>query len=151
MGSSNALADRDAFMRFQVFQWLIGATDVHAKNFSIYLEAGGAYRLTPFHDILSVYPVTGGRGANKRDLSLAMGLKGTKGKKRKIEQIFPRHFIATVKTVGFDPVRMQSILNEFTTELPQAITRLKRRMHEDVPGSIQSAIFDNSLRRLRPT
>jgi len=31
-GSSNALAYRHNFMRFQVFQWAIGATDGHAKK-----------------------------------------------------------------------------------------------------------------------
>ena len=145
MGSSNALADRDAFMRFQVFQWLIGATDGHAKNFSIYLEAGGAYRLTPFYDILSAYPVTGGQGLHMRDLSLAMGLTATKGKKRKIDQIFPRHFVATAKSVGFDPIRMQTIMLEFVDELPVAIENLKRRMHPDIPERIQTAIFTQSL------
>ncbi|EPD0746646.1 type II toxin-antitoxin system HipA family toxin [Escherichia coli] len=35
MGSSEALKDRYDFMKFQVFQWLIGATDGHAKNFSV--------------------------------------------------------------------------------------------------------------------
>ncbi|RDV25426.1 type II toxin-antitoxin system HipA family toxin [Alteromonas aestuariivivens] len=148
MGSSNALADRDAFMRFQVFQWLIGATDGHAKNFSIYLEAGGAYRLTPFYDILSAYPITGGQGLHLRDLSLAMGLTATKGKKRKIDQIFPRHFVATAKSVGFDPARMQSIMLKFVDELPVAIEKLKRRMHAEIPDSIQTAIFEQSLMKL---
>lgn len=148
MGSRNALEDRDAFMRFQVFQWLIGATDGHAKNFSIYLEANGAYRLTPFYDILSAYPVVGGQGLHLRDLSLAMGLTATKGKKRKIDQIFPRHFVATAKAVGFAPARMQSILLEFVEKLPQAIERLKHRMHPDIPDSMQTAIFEQSLMRL---
>lgn len=48
MGSSEALKDRYDFMKFQVFQWLIGATDGHAKNFSVFIQAGGSYRLTPF-------------------------------------------------------------------------------------------------------
>ncbi len=74
MGSSNALADRDSFMRFQVFQWLIGATDGHAKNFSIYLEAGGTNRLTPFYDILSASPLLGGNGLDIRKPNLTMGL-----------------------------------------------------------------------------
>ncbi|UMX92505.1 HipA domain-containing protein [Escherichia coli] len=39
-------------MKFQVFQWLIGATDGHAKNFSVFIQAGGGYRLTPFYDII---------------------------------------------------------------------------------------------------
>lgn len=149
MGSRLALADRDAFMRFQVFQWIIGATDGHAKNFSIHLEPGGVYRLTPFYDIVSAYPVLGGQGLHFRDLSLAMGLTASKGKKRKLEQIFPRHFIATAKTVGFDTQRMQSIMEEFFVTLPHAIKRLKQRMHPAVPMHIQTAIFDNALRQIQ--
>lgn len=62
MGSSEALKDRYDFMKFQVFQWLIGATDGHAKNFSVFIQAGGSYRLTPFYDIISAFPVLGGTG-----------------------------------------------------------------------------------------
>ncbi|WP_413692147.1 HipA domain-containing protein [Psychromonas sp. KJ10-2] len=62
MGSSNALEDQYNFMRFQVFQWIIGATDGHAKNFSIFIGRGGSYKLTPFYDILSAYPILGGVG-----------------------------------------------------------------------------------------
>ncbi|NMV23000.1 type II toxin-antitoxin system HipA family toxin, partial [Vibrio parahaemolyticus] len=80
----NAIEDQYNFMKFQVFQWAIGATDGHAKNFSIFIEKGGSYRLTPFYDILSAYPVLGGRGLNIRKLKLAMGLKATKGKKYEI-------------------------------------------------------------------
>ena len=145
MGSKNALADRDTFMRFQVFQWLIGATDGHAKNFSIFLQAGGSYRLTPFYDILSAYPLLGGNGLNIRELALAMGLKASKGKKRKIDRIFPRHFIATAKSVGFDPQRMQTILDEFVISLPTAIDKLKQRMHPEIPKRIEDAIFSNAL------
>ena len=55
MGSSEALKDRYDFMKFQVFQWLIGATDGHAKNFSVFIQAGGSYRLNVLrlHDRLS--------------------------------------------------------------------------------------------------
>lgn len=147
MGSKNALTDRDTFMRFQVFQWLIGATDGHSKNFSIFLEAGGSYRLTPFYDILSAYPLVGGNGLNNRELSLAMGLKVNKGKKRKIEMIFPRHFIASAKSVGFDTRQMQTIMDEFLVSLPHAIDRLKQRMHANIPTRIQEAIFSETLKR----
>ena len=145
MGSKNALMDRDAFMRFQVFQWLIGATDGHAKNFSIFLDAGGAYRMTPFYDILSAYPTLGGKGLNISELSLAMGLTATKGKKRKIEMIFPRHFIATAKTVGFDTHRMKDIMDEFAVNLPPAIDKLQQRIPANFPVQIQNAIFSNAL------
>lgn len=68
MGSSEALKDRYDFMKFQVFQWLIGATDGHAKNFSVFIQAGGSYRLTPFYDIISAFPVLGGTGIHISDL-----------------------------------------------------------------------------------
>jgi len=149
MGSSNALADRDSFMRFQVFQWLIGATDGHAKNFSIYLEAGGTYRLTPFYDILSAYPLLGGKGLDIRKLSLAMGLTASKGKKYKLDLIQPRHFINTAKATGFDAERMQQIMDDFAKTMPSAIARLQQRMHALIPQVIQTAIFGNTLQQLK--
>lgn len=101
LGSSEALKDRYDFMKFMVFQWLTGATDGHAKNFSIYLLPGGSYRLTPFYDIISAFPVLGGTGLHLRDLKLSMGLNATKGRKTEINAIYPRHFLATAKAVNF--------------------------------------------------
>ena len=36
--------------------WLLGATDGHAKNFSIFLLPGGRFRLTPLYDVMSAQP-----------------------------------------------------------------------------------------------
>ncbi|MBO1997424.1 hypothetical protein J4730_12585 [Klebsiella pneumoniae] len=54
------------------------------KNFSIYLLPGGSYRLTPFYDIISAFPVLGGTGLHLRDLKLSMGLNATKGVKQRL-------------------------------------------------------------------
>lgn len=148
MGSSNALDDRYTFMKFQVFQWLIGATDGHAKNFSIFIERGGSYRLTPFYDILSVFPATGGNGLNVRDLKLAMGLKASKGKKREIDKIFPRHFLATAKEVNFDSNQMIEIINFMTKEIGPAIHRVEKKLPNSFPERIAAELFENSLHRV---
>ena len=148
MGSSNALADRDNFMKFQVFQWLIGATDGHAKNFSVFLERGGSYRLTPFYDIMSVFPVMGGTGLNIRDVKLAMSLKASKGKKSEIDKIFPRHFIATAKQVNFAPSRMIEILDFFVDEMEAAIERVAKTLPDTFPAAIADALFTHTLRML---
>ncbi|MCF4010602.1 HipA domain-containing protein [Rheinheimera sp. UJ63] len=42
-------------MRSQILFWLLGATDGHAKNFSIFLEQQDQYWLTPLYDILSAF------------------------------------------------------------------------------------------------
>lgn len=146
MGSSNALEDRDDFMKFQVFQWLIGATDGHAKNFSLYIERGGSYRLTPFYDILSAYPVLGGAGLNIRELKLAMGLAASKGKKSEIDKIFPRHFLATAESVRFSTERMAQILAFFAEALPAAVARVRQGLPAVIPPAIADAIFDNALK-----
>ncbi|GHA50587.1 type II toxin-antitoxin system HipA family toxin [Photobacterium aphoticum] len=146
LGSSNALADREMFMRFQVFQWIIGATDGHAKNFSIFLGVGGSYQLTPFYDILSAYPLLGGKGLHLRSLKLAMGLKASKGKKYPLDGIFARHFIATAKDVGFSIHQMNTIIDEFVAQLPGAIERVNRILPEDFPEHISQSIFENSLK-----
>jgi serine/threonine-protein kinase HipA len=57
-GSEKAAEDRRDFMRTQLVFWLLAAIDGHAKNFSIFLQAGGGYRLTPRYDILSARPNT---------------------------------------------------------------------------------------------
>ncbi|HIF9306601.1 TPA: type II toxin-antitoxin system HipA family toxin [Photobacterium damselae] len=140
MGSSNALEDRYNFMRFQVFQWLIGATDGHAKNFSIYIDKGGSYRLTPFYDILSAYPLLGGKGLNIRKLKLAMGLKATKGKKYEISKILPRHFLDTAKDVNFNQDTMQEIINEMKDALPKAMLQVSATLPKGFPEHIVSSI-----------
>lgn len=66
----------------QVFQWLIGATDGHAKNFSVFIQAGGSYRLTPFYDIISAFPVLGGTGITSAISNWQWGLTHPKAKKR---------------------------------------------------------------------
>ncbi|MFW9699882.1 HipA domain-containing protein [Vibrio parahaemolyticus] len=147
--STDAPKDRDDFMRFQVFQWLIGATDGHAKNFSIFIEANGAYRLTPFYDIMSAYPTSHGRGINTRKLKLAMSLKSTsKGNKCHLEKIYPRHFIATAETVGFCTIRMQEILDEFVDAFPNAIDQVVNQLPNGFPVHIVDSITTNTLRML---
>ncbi|PML13644.1 type II toxin-antitoxin system HipA family toxin [Vibrio breoganii] len=149
MGSSNALEDRYNFMRFQVFQWLIGATDGHAKNFSIYLDQGGSYRLTPFYDILSAYPLLGGKGLNIRKLKLAMGLKATKGKKYEVSKIQPRHFLDTAKAVNFSQDSMQEILDEMKEALPKAILQVSAELPDDFPKYIAESIFENTQKIIK--
>lgn len=148
MGSRQALEDRATFMKFQLFQWLIGATDGHAKNFSLFIERGGGYRLTPFYDIISVYPVMGGTGLRRRDLKLAMSLKGSKGRKNAIETIFPRHFLATAKQVGFSENRMIGLIDEFVAETAPAIERVVRHLPADFSPRIVDILFEHTLRML---
>lgn len=133
-------------MKFQVFQWLIGATDGHAKNFSVFIQAGGSYRLTPFYDIISAFPVLGGTGIHISDLKLAMGLNASKGKKTAIDKIYPRHFLATAKVLRFPEVQMHEILSDFARMIPAALDNVKTSLPTDFPENVVTAVETNVLR-----
>ncbi|BBM66754.1 serine/threonine protein kinase [Vibrio alfacsensis] len=144
--SSDSLKDRESFMRFQVFQWLIGATDGHAKNFSININSDGNYQLTPFYDVLSAFPMLGGNGLNIRSLKLAMGLKATRGRKYHIDKIYSRHFLDTAKECGFDPDAMETILQDFIRAIPHAIDSVSKSLPYGFPSYVSDSIFENTLK-----
>lgn len=75
-GSSDP-ADRGSFAVTQLAFWLLGATDGHAKNFSLFLEAGDGFITTPLYDVLSIFPYLGDKGdqIRWREAELAMALR----------------------------------------------------------------------------
>jgi serine/threonine-protein kinase HipA len=50
--------DFETFLQALIFNWLIGGTDAHAKNYSLMLGRNGMVRLAPVYDIASIlaYP-----------------------------------------------------------------------------------------------
>ena len=69
-GAMAPQAGEDAVRRFAdalIWNWLIGGTDAHAKNYSILL-ASNQVRLAPLYDIASALPY----GTHERKLRLAM-------------------------------------------------------------------------------
>jgi serine/threonine-protein kinase HipA len=54
--SSNPNTDVERFLDANAFNWLIGGTDAHAKNYSLLLGAGDEVRLSPLYDLSSQLP-----------------------------------------------------------------------------------------------
>jgi hypothetical protein len=76
-GSADADVDRLAFQLSQLVFWLMAATDGHVKNFSLFLQQGDAYAMTPLYDVISIWPYIGD-GAHQfrwRSAGLAMALR----------------------------------------------------------------------------
>ena len=149
LGSKNAAKDRSDFMKAQVLFWLMGASDGHAKNFSIFILPDGQFQLTPFYDVLSVFPVANKKGVDIRQIKLAMGLKATKGKKYHINKIYPRHFLETAKKVGFDVSQMEEIISEIKENSEQIINDIRLKLVTEFPTSISESIFSGMLNQLK--
>jgi serine/threonine-protein kinase HipA len=75
-GSQNK-DDRTLFLLTQLVFFLLAAPDGHAKNFSIYLQRGDAYEMTPLYDILSMWPYfgDGNNQFKRRKAGLAMAIR----------------------------------------------------------------------------
>ncbi len=135
LGSSEALKDRYDFMKFMVFQWLTGATDGHAKNFSIYLLPGGSYRLTPFYDITFGVSGAGRHGTASARSEAVDGAQCHKGRKTEINAIYPRHFLATAKAVNFPRSRCWRSSRSLPGMCLQAIESARRTLPADFPAT----------------
>jgi serine/threonine-protein kinase HipA len=97
-GSNQAQLDRRDFFRTQVVFWMLAAIDGHAKNFSIFIEPRGFYRLTPRYDVLSAHPVMG-HGAGRlaaQKVRMAMAIDG-KNRHYKWAEIRREHFEQTAQ------------------------------------------------------
>ena len=102
--------DRDRFMRAQVFNFLIGGTDAHAKNYSIIYEPGGAIRLTPLYDVISFLPYQ----QRRSQLKLAMTIGG----RREVDEIRLRHWERAAERCRYSAERIVAHVRELTATLP---------------------------------
>jgi serine/threonine-protein kinase HipA len=140
LGANNANADRERFFRSQVLFWLLAATDGHAKNFSIHLEPGGSYRLTPMYDVLSFYPyISASKPVQK--IKMAMALKGTKKNNYHWSVIQPRHFISTAKAIDFSPKKAELILKDMLEHANRVAEEVAERIPKGFPTHISEPIL----------
>jgi serine/threonine protein kinase HipA of HipAB toxin-antitoxin module len=71
--SSNPEVDVARFLDAMMFNWLLGGTDAHAKNFAVLHGAPGNVRLAPLYAVISALPYPSLGGASG---SLAMAIHG---------------------------------------------------------------------------
>ncbi len=80
--SSQPILDKQALVKWVIFNYFIGNADAHGKNLSLIREIGGNIRLAPFYDLISTraYP----------EISKKMAMKI--GKETRFDWIMERHW-----------------------------------------------------------
>jgi len=144
LGSSNSVDDRVTFFASQLFFWMIGATDGHAKNFSIFLGPGG-FHMTPLYDILSAEPAYSGQ-IRLQQMQLAMAVRGGKRYYR-IDQIHPRHFWETGPKFGLGEALVEGAFNMIVEREENVFDRVAEGLPGDFPGEILDPILVAGKRR----
>jgi serine/threonine-protein kinase HipA len=141
LGSEKAAQDRRDFMQTQLIFWLLTTADGHAKNFSVFLLPGGAYKLTPRYDILSAYPVLGhGRGKlSVQKIKMAMAVLG-KNRHYRWNEIYGRHWLETARRCGFG--EMRSVLEDVIAKTPSVIQKIQGLVPKGFPPRIADSILE---------
>lgn len=93
--------DRLQFIKTQFMFWLLAATDGHAKNFSVAINQGGKFQLTPLYDVLSAWPIIGNQ-ANQisyQRAKLSMAIR-TRNAHYNFDEISRRHWQEITRRLG---------------------------------------------------
>ena len=146
-GSDTPKEDIMTFMRANVIFWLIGATDGHAKNFSIFLSPGGRYRLTPLYDVLTAQPSLDTGEIPRKKFKLAMSV----GKSRHyaIQDIMPRHFMQTADLTGIAKPMMNALFEELAAGIENKISTLTESLPQDFPAALVDSVMAALRHRTR--
>ncbi|MCP3918634.1 MAG: type II toxin-antitoxin system HipA family toxin [bacterium] len=91
--STEPIADLRSFVQALAFNWFIGGTDAHAKNYALMYARSGSVRLAPLYDLASVLPY---EGYELHRLKLAMKVGG----KYRLTEIQSRHWQRLADEVG---------------------------------------------------
>lgn len=138
--------DGRLFLCAQLLYWLLAAIDGHAKNFSIFLLPGGRYRLTPFYDVLSAWPLLGGpHGMQYRKIKMAMAVRGQQAH-YKVSEIHRRHWEQLALNSEVDGA--WDAMLQMTGQLDSAMTRVEMHLPAMFPTALAKQIFGGARRLL---
>lgn len=141
--ADSPLEDQQDFLTSLILFWLIGATDGHGKNFSIFLRPNGRYGLTPLYDVLTAQPAYDLHQIPKNRYKLAMSA----GKKPhyKINEVAGRHFVETAQKAGMGTAM---ILGAIHNILEQAETAPQRAL-EKMPADFETGIHESVMAAIK--
>lgn len=136
-------ADKDlrTFLMTQILNWMLAATDGHAKNYSIRLLAGGRFQLTPIYDVLSGWPLIG-RGPNKWQLPkvrLAMAVQA-RNRHYRYNDIQRRHFNQMARACGYAH-GAEPIIQDLLRLTPHVIESVRGGLPAGYPEWVSESIL----------
>ena len=150
LGSIDADADRMDFFRTQILFWMLCAIDGHAKNFSIFLEPEGRFRLTPRYDVLSAFPVLGtkARQLSPRKVKMSMAVHGEKSRHYHWSRILRRHWLHTARRCGVAS-RAEAEIEALIARTPNAVDEVAGALPAEFPDAISRPLLEGLLESAR--
>ena len=108
-----------------IFNWIVGGSDAHAKNFSLLLSAGGRARLAPIYDVASVLPYA--PQVQFQDVKLAMKIGG----EYRLSEINMRHWLRFADENRIDIDHVRERINIMADQLPDVSADVRDQIARD--------------------
>ena len=112
--STDREADLQTFVAALGFNWVVGGTDAHAKNYSL-LIGSATIRLAPLYDVASILPYD---GLDLQKMKLAMKIGG----EYKLAQIGLRQWQKFAREIRIDADELVDRLTAMTKQLPDEVS-----------------------------
>lgn len=127
------------FIELLIFNYLIGNTDAHGKNFSILHYENGEIELTPAYDILcsGVYP----------ELSTKMAMKI--GGHYEYDKIFPRHFETLALEAEISYTQLKKVIKNQCEILPDVTKEIITSFDNTIGKDILNVVEKNCKRTVK--
>lgn len=136
--SQFAEEDRLHFIKTQFMFWLLAASDGHAKNFSVAINEGSNFQLTPLYDVLSAWPIIGNQPNQipYQKAKLAMAIR-TKNAHYNFDDIARRHWQEFTRKLGVPNAfeEMQHIADKIIEKIDS--------IYEELPDGFPIALIDS--------
>jgi len=144
--SDDPETDVAAFIDALAFNWVIGGTDAHAKNYSLLLSAGSV-RLAPLYDLISILPYP--RRVHYRQAKLAMRID----REYLIERVRRRHWEGLAVRSDLDPKPLIERVAQLVASVPAAVERAgagvrDEGVHHEILEHVEVEVREHSGRCL---
>lgn len=144
-GSDRPAVDHATILRAQIYFYLIGATDGHAKNFSLFINPGGAYRLTPLYDILTAQPSLDSGHIERNQMRLAMSVGASRH--YRFHEVLGRHFEQTTHDARVPAQVAREIIEDMAARAEAALDVVEQGLPANFPSFIHNSVRKAVLER----
>ncbi len=145
-GSDTPAQDQALFLKANIVFWLTGATDGHAKNFSLFLSPGGGYRLTPLYDVVSAEPSLVSLQIRHNQMKLAMAVGNSRH--YVLKTITARHFVESAVMGGMGRQAALDVIDGLRADGLKDLERTLAGLPDDFPVAIAEAVAQAFRARL---
>lgn len=121
--SGRAQEDVQRFVDALAFNWLIGGTDAHAKNYALLIGAEGRARLAPLYDIASILPY----GFDIQQVRLAMKV----GRNYRLQDVGPRQWRKLAAELRLDADALVQRVRDMANMLPDHLSAIRQTAEKE--------------------